>query len=563
MAKQRVAVERLREFSVNRQDIGLVDTYVRPQERKVGQAEKELARFLEKASSQVAFIGRQKRAADVETGRIAAQEFAYTNGDMMTFAEARESGQLDVIDDPTVEMAYNKTIGIRYGRELASKLQNKLEENRSTILEMDGEQFDAEFDRLSMELMGEVNEEWITQSGVRLGILSHLDSVKNNAKQQHIAAARKHREAQLFDGFLERMNAATIGVTDANTFARTVNETQAEMLNAESAYTGSQINKYMTEWLSSQIKNAQDPKDILVIQDAVNMIKAGSGPLGGTGVWQEASAGLVREASDRLQRLANQKYTDTQRARDESIRQIEDLMTAHFQENGNFDNFELPEDQQGVLSNTETLKIQRTLRNLLETDEEEELTLERMEELYETFAGMGEQEALDQVALFRSGDDDGFKANSMAEWNAVQSIALSAVRQGSNPYTEEIYRDLDTRITEQFNPIVGKTGGLIIEEQNRDLYNRVITDLRTKWLTIRNNPRELAEYIPEGFEELRNKPWRVVSKNPRVVTAIRERLLNEVESTFEYPAATEGNLTSGERTLGDPNDPVIEIETNE
>jgi len=563
MSKQRVAVERLREFSANRQNIGLVDTFVRPQERNVGKSEEELAKFLEKASSQVAFLGRQKRAAEVETGRIAAQEFAYTNGDMLTFAQARESGELDVVDDPTVEMAYNKSIGIRYGRELAAKLQNKLEENRSTVLEMDGEQFDAEFNRMSAELMGDISEEWISQSGVRLGIMSHLNSVKNNAKQQHMAAARKYREAQLFDSFLEQMNTATTGVTDADTFARTVNETQAEMLNAESAYTGTQINEYMTEWLSSQIANAQDPKDVLVIQEAVNKIKAGSGPLGGTGVWQEASAGLVREASDRLQRLANRKYTENQRARSESIRQIEDLMTTHFQENGNFDNFELPEEQQGVLSNTETLKIQRTLRNLLETDEEEQLTLERMEELYETFAGMSEQEALDQVALFRSGDDDGFKANSMAEWNAVQSIALSAVRQGPDPYSEEIYRDLDTRITQNFDPIVSRRGGLIIKEQNRDLYNRVITDLRTKWLTIRNNPRELAEYIPEGFEELRNKPWRVVSKNPRVVTAIRERLLNEVESTFEYPAATEGNLTSGERTIGDPNDPVIEIETND
>lgn len=563
MAKKRVAVDDLRASVVDRQDIRLVDTYVRPQAAQQDTTMRELASFLEKASSQVAYIGRQKKDADIKVATTAAQEFAYASKEMVTFAEARESGQLDIMDDPTVELAFNKAMGIRFGRELASDLQNRLESEREAILEMDGEKFDEHFDKLSTELMDGLDKNWITQPGIRLGLLSHLSGVKNNAKQQHIAGARARKDEKLQDAFIVGMNAATENVP-LDQLATAINSKQAELLGSESAYTGTQINKYMTTWLSNKIKTTEDIRELNGIMDSVKEIKAGSGALGGTGVWQEASQALVRQASDRIQTLNNKKHSDTARQRTELIAKVEDQMVEFYNNNGNLDAFDLAdEDKLGILNNTDVLQLKKTITNLLKKDEGEDFTLAQAEQMYAYFGGMSETQALEVVDDIKRGENDDIQITSLQQWRALETIARNAVQSAGDPYTDRTYRELETRINDGFKAIPDGIGGVIVDGQNREAYDSAVADLRQTWIEIKTNPEAISMFIPEEFAGLRGQPWRVISQNALAVRAIRDKVLGIVESRHAYPATTEGSLTTGgarEIDIGD-GDTVLETTT--
>ena len=556
MAKKRVAVDDLRASVVDRQDIRLVDTYVRPQAAQQDTTMRELASFLEKASSQVAYIGRQKKDADIKVATTAAQEFAYASKEMVTFAQARESGQLDIMDDPTVELAFNKAMGIRFGRELASDLQNKLESEREAILEMDGEQFDTHFDTLSTELMNGLDKNWITQPGIRLGLLSHLSGVKNNAKQQHIAGARARKDEKLEEAFLEHMESSTGGVLSASEFATAVNLKQDEMLGAESAWTGSRINQEMTKWLSNKIKFSQSPTEIAMISESVSQIKAGSGALGGTGTWQQATQGLIREAADRVQQIKSQDYTRENRERNDFVKGLEDQMLEYYQENDTLDGFPLPETE--LVNQTDMARMQKQIENLLKPDADKEMTLEDAVAMHQHFAGMTMDEAMEELHAIRSrdpdSDDPGFKVTSLRQFNALQGIAMNAVRVGGNPFASDDYRYMENWISKQIDPMFNGIGGLALDAQNQSIYNQIDDDLRERWVEVISDQRALDELIPDQYAGVRGKNWSYISrKEPRLARAIQRSLIEEVKPEAGWPIGTKGQAADqvrGTITLG-------------
>lgn len=551
MAKKRVQVEELRQITANQPQIGMVDTYVRPATPQRDKSLDDLASFLDKASSQVAYVGQQKKKAEVDTAVIAAQEYAYASGEMKTYAEARDSGELDIINDPTVEMAYNKAIGIRMGRQLASSMQNRFEEQREELLNKSPEDFDKWYAETSKEFMGSLDQKWLTASGVRLGVVSHLDGAFNNAKQSHLAQSRERREEQLYDAFLVGMNSATDGAIGPEDFIAKVNAKQDELLNGESAYTGTRLNKYMATWLSNQIKNTEDVGELNMIVEAVDQIKAGSGSLGGTGVWQEASQALVQDAHDRIQSLNNQKHSKQTRDRTELITKVEDQMVEYFNQNGNLDNFDLDdEDKVGLLNNTDVLQLKKTITNLLEVDETQEFTLAQAETMYAYFGNMSETQALEVVDAIKRGENEDIKIESLAQWRALETIARNAVQTAGDPYTDRTYRELEGDINLGFKAIPNGLGGFIVTQQNKVRYEAAITDLRKTWMEVKTSPEALSGLLPEAYAGLRGKPWRIISRNQMAVQYLKTKIREIVESRNAYPDTTQGSLTAdGPRTI--------------
>lgn len=545
MAKKRVQVEELRQLTANRPQIGMVDTYVRPASPQRDKALDDLASFLDKASSQVAYVSQQKKKAEIDTAVIAAQEYAYTSGEMKTFAEARDSGELDIINDPTAEIAYNKAIGIRLGRQLSSMMQNRIEEQREELLNKKPDEFDEWYKTTSAEMMQSLDTKWFSESGVRLGVISHLDGAYNNAKQSHLSQSRERKEEKLYDAFVVGMNDVTELAWSATDFASKVNQKQRELLDGESAYTGTRVNKYMATWLSEKIKATDDPEELGRIRDALDQIKAGSGALGGTGVWQQTSEGLFRQASDRIQSIADKAHTLEGRERNEYVANVEDEMVAYYQENGNLDNYEAPESE--LVNNTDILQMKKQIENLLKPDETKDFTLDQATAMYEHFVGMSETEMLEELYKIKTNQSE-FKVTTLQQFRSLEGIARDAVQRGSNPFSDEAYRSMQKRIDLGFDPLFNGIGEVVINAQNRPLYEDTIVKLREAWMKVIGDRQALAEYLPDQYESLRGKPWRQVSQNPRAVKAVVDAILQEVEPA-EYPAGSTGQVQDGVRQI--------------
>jgi len=559
MAKKRVQVEELRQITANQPQIGMVDTYVRPATPQRDKSLDDLASFLDKASAQVAYVGKQKKDAEVATAIIAAQEYAYTSGEMQTFAEARDSGNLDIIKDPTVEIAYNKSIGIRMGRQLSSQMQNRIEELGDEVYNKSPEDFDKWYTDTSKEIMGTLDNKWLSEAGVRLGVVSHLDGAYNNAKQSHLAKSRERREEKLYDAFLVGMNDATESAWSTNDFAFKVNQKQRELLDSESAYTGTRLNKYMATWLAEKIKTTDDPEELGRIRDSLDQIKAGSGTLGGTGVWQQVSEGLFRQASDRVQSLADKAHTLEGRERNDYVTVVEDEMVAYYQENDNLDGYEAPESD--LVNKTDIFQMKKQIENLLKPDETKDFTLDEAVAMYEHFVGMTETEMLTELHNIRT-DNSVFKVTTMRQFSALEGIARDAIQRGSNPFSADAYRSMQKRIDLGFDPLFNGIGEVVINETNRPLYEETIVQLRTAWMSVIGDRQALAEYLPPQYESLRGQPWRKISQNPRAVKAVVDAILQEVEPS-EYPAGSTGQVQEGvRREIPTENGVVIETEIN-
>jgi len=557
MAKKRVQVEELRQITANQPQIGMVDTYVRPATPQRDKSLDDLASFLDKASAQVAYVGKQKKDAEVATAIIAAQEYAYTSGEMQTLAEARDSGKLDIIKDPTVEIAYNKSMGIRIGRQLSSEMQNRIEELGDEITNKSPEDFDKWYTDTSKEIMGTLDNKWLSEVGVRLGVVSHLDGAYNNAKQSHLAKSRERREEKLYDAFLVGMNDATESAWSTNDFAFKVNQKQRELLDSESAYTGTRLNKYMATWLAEKIKTTDDPEELGRIRDSLDQIKAGSGTLGGTGVWQQVSEGLFRQASDRVQSLADKAHTLEGRERNDYVTVVEDEMVAYYQENDNLDGYEAPESD--LVNKTDIFQMKKQIENLLKPDETKDFTLDEAVAMYEHFVGMTETEMLTELHNIRT-DNSVFKVTTMRQFSALEGIARDAIQRGSNPFSADAYRSMQKRIDLGFNPLFNGIGEVVINETNRPLYEETIVQLRTAWMSVLGDRQALAEYLPPQYESLRGQPWRKISQNPRAVKAVVDAILQEVEPS-EYPAGSTGQVQEGvRREIPTANGVVIENE---
>jgi hypothetical protein len=511
-----------------------------------------LANFISQAVPEVTNFVKKELQLKAKLDAEKALEFDFQKNGLNSYAEAREKGLLDVRSDPTVKLAYNEALGRAMANEVRDEIQNDFMSNFTQLEQLSPKDFSNWYQGMMANKINEKNPDLLTAVGAK-GALnkvmdSHYNSLRNTHNQANFAWAKK----QLGVNFESSLTQATeeIDWTDSSAIANVINDHNNDKMLNHSSYTGRNINEYTAGWLGNRLKYSQNPFEVQAIKDAMENIKAGSGSLSDTSHWKPLQNQMIEQASVRFAELNSRAYRERTLAINEEQRNITTEFQNHINSGQPASSFDWEIYKGTTTMSSYELETQRQAL-LRSAAFEEPLTAERRFEINNEIANIPLVELDDFIESVHSGNNKLFPNPTLAELSHIQAVTNRLITGGRvDVFTDPTFKEIERELGRLFGGVPISGGGFqFAKGSNLKDFNKAKDQLRNIWLSLYDSPDVLLGYLPEGIDTntFNGKSINELRNVPAVASAVREKMLSQVEATFpngKFPATTIGGMDS-------------------
>jgi hypothetical protein len=525
-------------------NIAPVDTFAAPLAPDYNEIRRNsLSSFLQQIVPEFTNYAERENRVKAKIDAQKAAEFDFKTNGLISYAEAREKGLLDVRSDPTVAIAYNEALGAEKGREIAQNLNQAIFDNRYEIQSMKPANFSVWYKQKIAEEIQALGSDFMEQTGVNAGIQSVLKAHEWNTYQEHDRQSRAYTQELRNFTFDNHYNTALEGFNwdNADELASRVNAKNDDLLlNDSSVASGRELNEQTARFFKARLSVAQDADTVATIREGMSKIKAGSG----SQHWRSMQLELVEEASTRIQSL-NSRAAAAQSAAEK--KDSEALRTAAYEylqvnPSADFDEYyEENKDKYPSLQVDDMRAIWNQARNL----QDGPVSLQRYQQMANWVASLDPTIAPEVIQDVIRGQSNAFQINNMSEVGHLENLLRNRVTfRGTDFYNNPIFASASEYLKMQMAPQQGIPPHLhpIIKQQEANFLSR----LRQEWLRLVSDNTAIEKYWPDWLDEdikadLRGKPISLYNRHPEVSRAVVNNL---VESLFKdgYPENTVGRF---------------------
>jgi hypothetical protein len=525
-----------------------VDTFAAPIAPDYNEIRRNsLSNFLQQIVPEFTNYAERENRAKAKIDAQKAAEFDFKTNGLISYAEAREKGLLDVRSDPTVAMAYNEALGAEKGRDIAQAMNEVMFEKRYEIQAMKPSQFSVWYrDEVALKLK-DLGEDFLGQTGVTSGINSVLKAHEWNTYQEHERQSREFVQQKRNYTFDNHYNTALEGFNwdSGDELATRINAMNDDLLaNDSSVASGRELNEQTARYLKKKIDTATTAEEVASIRDGMEKIKAGSGSLANTSHWKDIQLEMVEAASTRIQSL-NARAASAQAAAER--KDTDALRTAAYEylqdnPNADFDQYyEENKDKYPSLQIDDVRSVWNQAKNL----QDGPISLSRYQDMANWVASLDPTIAAETVQDVIRGQSGAFTVRNISEVSALDTLLRNRLQfGGTNFYNNPIYQGAADYLRLQMAPQDGIPAHLkpIIKQQEMNFQSR----LNSEWLRLVSDNTAVERYWPDWMDdnlknEMRGKPISAYNRQPELQRSIMNNLVNSL-FTQGFPENTVGRF---------------------